>query len=251
MLLRIPLCLFNQIDNKICYKIKFPDVNEFNIAAIMQTGVNYEFDMYTTSYDEFFSLAEFFRRRINKRKINIVDLGGGIGRSSVFFYHLNKWKNNRIYIVDKSVDLKELRSHLKNDVVVCEGQHTNFHESPDINNSAYNNEELVGMFTKMNGVNNIDFIDYNDYCRDDSLGFDLLYSFQSVGYHYSILDAVNKLKLATKARLGAYLIFGVRKTYRRNLPENYNIDYDIGSRFKLISIIPGKCRQDFIIFKKI
>ena len=171
-----------------------------------------------------------------------------MGRSSIFLNNLNNWKQNKILLVDKSISTSILDGHIKQGKAVCKFDHTNYHKKPRIESSAYTNEEGVKLFAKINDSANLNFMDYDAYAKSD-ISFDLLYSFQSVGYHYSIHDAIESLKLFNKAKDGAYLIFGVRSRRTHEL-NDYEIPCDIGEMFKFIEYLPGQHRQDFIIFQK-
>jgi hypothetical protein len=235
-----------------CWEFNMPSDQDSIHLLQLQLCHDYLMDIYLESYDEFFALKSFFKKNINnKTELTVIDLGGGIGRSSVFLNNLNNWDEcgNRILLVDKSVSNEKLNTYAAEGKPKCKEDQTNYHESPDINSSAYNNSSAVLKFSSINNTKNLDFVDYDVY-SDSDIQFDLLYSFQSVGYHYSIVNAIENLKLHDKARDGAYLIFGIRREYENANLINYEVPFYIGEMFKFIKLVKGKHRQDFIIFQK-
>ncbi|WP_428738517.1 hypothetical protein [Sulfurimonas sp.] len=237
-----------KIHKNFLFRFTLPDdENSINLFKLQLTMDFYK-DMYFSSYDEFFALYHFMKNNIARENMTIVDLGGGMGRSSVFFNNLFRWSKNKIYLVDKSITVNEISESFIDGERQLKETRTNYHHNMNIQDSAYTNKEAMLNFVQKNNTHNLEFIDYDDF-TDMEFDFDLLYSFHCVGYHFSIKESIEKLNILKKAKKGAYLIYGVRRSCSDI--DNYEIPKTIGDDFQFVKIFRGKHRQNFLVFQKI
>jgi SAM-dependent methyltransferase len=122
---------------------------------------------------------------------NVLDLGCGVGRASVFFFKKYNWRNTHFYLADgntKAVRYKGKRSR---------------------NGEFYNEERATIDFCKANRLPSFTYINLeknNFSVINDPL--DLVYSFLAIGFHWPLdfyLPVLHGI-----CRTGALLIFGVR-----------------------------------------
>ncbi|MFH0988275.1 MAG: hypothetical protein V1763_02795 [Parcubacteria group bacterium] len=238
------------------YDFKVPSTPGLREALILQLDGNWIEYLYRTSIDEYISLKPFFDEHIIGKMnggLNIIDLGGGIGRSSVFLLNTNGLANEaQITVVDSNKDIATFSGSATAGYAMLNDFQTGYHEGiVDIKKSAYTNFQVASDFLRSNNVKRFDIVELGNFATL-ALRFDLLYSFHSVGYHYSIKNAVVELKLAEKANPGAFMIFGVRREHlKSDRTDKYAIPFNIDGGFRLVDYVGGKCWQDYLIFQKI
>lgn len=129
---------------------------------------------------------------------NVLEIGGGIGRASVYFSKRYGWEETNFYMLDGN----------SGDTQICpvagKGQ-------KDFYNSFAATEE----FCQANGIdkNRLFLLDAdNNEWENLPIKFDLIYSFLSIGFHWSIHLYLDRLhKFCTP---NTRLIFGMRGTDR-------------------------------------
>jgi phosphoglycerate dehydrogenase-like enzyme len=163
----------------------------------------------------------------------ILDLGCGMGRSSIFLKNMLKLNNTKFYFAD----FNENKQYPKGKTGIPLGYHTNSKPQP------FNSLKLTKQFCEMNNLNDLEMINLNTDKVTKLQDLNLIYSFYSVGYHFSIDKAFEKYDFQNTTTQDAIFIFGVRKP-------TFEIDTAKSKYLKLIKRIPGNVYQDFAIYKK-
>jgi len=122
---------------------------------------------------------------------NVLDIGSGIGRASMFFFKRYGWNNTIFNLLD---------GHTGN---------IQFSGIRKRKGEFYNSFEVTDIFCKSNGLSNIQIYDAaSDAWKSDLKDVDFAYSFFSIGYHWP-LDFYLKDIYPTLSE-NALLIFGIR-----------------------------------------
>lgn len=207
---------------------KYPDNNEkFDRLKFLQIS-NDKNDFINRTEDEYSIVKEYL-----DVKNNIIDLGCGLGRSSIYFKNIHDM-DNKFYMCDfNGEDFNKKQN--------C-GTHNNTQPI------AYNDLSLTNEFCTLNNLLNTQYINLENDDITNLENVDLLYSFHCVGYHWSIEKSFEKYNIENITNDEAILIFGIRNSKQtEKLPFNY--PDQIGS-FKLKERVNGKKLQDFLIYKK-
>jgi len=172
----------------------------------------------------------------------ILDLGCGIGRSSIFFKNMLNM-DTKFYLAD--FDQNEYyKDGRRNEFL-------GYHNKP----IPFNELEVTRRFCISNGLENLGLVDLATDNIKELSGIDLVYSFHAVGYHWSIEDAVRVYGLENITTNAAKFIFGVRNERSKGgVPVGGKTDYEkqasvIGSLY-LDKIVYGKRLQDYWIYRK-
>lgn len=140
------------------------------------------------------SVKEYFE---NSSPKNVLDLGCGLGRSSVGFYKaFPSWSNTHFYLLDGDSGKKQ----------ICRVNY-------EAHNSFYNNLRLTGEFCLANGISAeqihiLNAEESNPFSSIEDTKFDFVYSFLSIGFHWPIDLYLEKLLLYLSS--GSILCFGIR-----------------------------------------
>lgn len=123
---------------------------------------------------------------------NVLEIGAGIGRASVYLFKYFDWNDTGFYLLDGDSGNKQVNG-------------TNY-ESKD---SFYNSISATREFCLANSMNSFYTLnaENNDWLSLD-VKFDLVYSFLAIGFHWPIniyLDIIYGMLTS-----GALLIFGTR-----------------------------------------
>lgn len=134
-----------------------------------------------------FKMNEFI---VEKDYSNILDIGCGIGRASVYFFKLNGYlKDSVFYLLDGNSGEKTfsfLRHNRKNDF--------------------YNNISITKRYCSSNGLKSV-FINIEEDVIPD-VKFDLVYSTHAIGFHWNLSLYLGEL--IDKLNHGAVLLFTIR-----------------------------------------
>jgi SAM-dependent methyltransferase len=208
---------FKSENKELMDNLKFLQINESNKEFLERSEEEYE------------KLKDIiFAKKPNK----ILDVGSGIGRSSVYFNSLENLKDTKFYLADftgKEFDKTDY----------C-GSHDNANPIP------YNSLEITEEFCKNNNMNmdNFKTIDLATEDIKNLKKIDLIYSFHCIGYHWSIQDAFDNYGLDNISHDDTIFVFGCRAGHDiSEYPEK------IGN-YKLKHQIPGDFFQQFLVYKK-
>ena len=123
---------------------------------------------------------------------NVLEIGAGLGRGSVFFYKYFGWKNTNFYLLDgDSGDIKY--SGIRKDGV----------------DEFYSSKGAAEKFCAANGLKKMQYFNAeNNNWLELNVKFNLCYSFLSIGFHWPIKLYLDKIySMLTN---DALLIFGMR-----------------------------------------
>ena len=166
-----------------------------------------------------------------KNSSKVVDLGCGLGRSSIFL------KNMIPSLNDSKFYMCDFTGKMFDKINSC-GMHENTDKIP------YNDLDMTKEFCMTNNLENIEIVDLDTDKITELNNIDVLYSFHCVGYHWDIEKSFLKYNLENITNEGSILIFGVRRNDNK-LKEPINL----GS-FGLVEKIKGDYLEDYLIYKK-
>jgi len=122
---------------------------------------------------------------------NVLEIGAGVGRASVYLFKNYKWTNTQFNLLDGdrgNVSFDGLRNKDK---------------------EFYNSLEISNIFCRSNGLSNVNQFDAdNDDWLSNLKNIDLVYSFLAIGFHWPIdfyLDKIYDILVSE-----ALVIFGIR-----------------------------------------
>jgi SAM-dependent methyltransferase len=166
---------------------------------------------------------------INPRKI--LDIGSGIGRASVFLFKKFGWIESEFLLLDGDYGDKQLDGIRSDD------------------GEFYNSFEATNEYCRINGMNSFRCIDASTDDIKKEIDIDLVYSFLSIGFHWSITLYLDRIYNSLSK--GCILIFGIRgveaKQWIEEQIDNINVDkYDI-IRFVLK---PTNTRESILVLRK-
>ncbi|MHA2023953.1 MAG: class I SAM-dependent methyltransferase [Candidatus Thorarchaeota archaeon] len=146
---------------------------------------------------------------------NILDLGSGIGRASVFLHKKYNWSNANFHLFDGDSGDRTI---------------SGFHNNSE--DKFYNSLSVAEEFCVLNGIEFEHLILLN--AEEVSLAsieerFDMCVSLKSFGFHWPIHGALSVL--ATKMEKGAYLFFEIRR-------EEGKVDKVDSTKYDVIGIFP-------------
>jgi hypothetical protein len=212
------------------FKFNFESKDQGLMDDLKHLQINHSDDVFKQrSSDEFQKLKSIL---FTKKPNSILDIGAGIGRSSVYFKNVAKLDDTKFYLADFSgKDFDKSKP--------C-GQHSNAKPIP------YNDLDLTRSFCKNNGMDmsNVNIIDLETNELDKVGKVDIIYSFHCIGYHWSIEEAFKKYKMDEHSTDDTILVFGGRKSENiKKYPEK------LGD-FKRVNDISGNYLQRFLVYKK-
>lgn len=145
--------------------------------------------------------VKHLEQELNFQPKNVLEIGGGIGRVSVYFRNRFNWQDTNFYMLDGNYGEKQ--------ICPVDGSETK---------AFYNSFDATMHFMTVNGIKDeqIKLLDANtDKWMDDvDIQFDLIYSFLSIGFHWDINLYTDKLLRFCKK--DTLIIFGMRGTDRGN-----------------------------------
>ena len=214
------------------YKFKYENGELFKELMFLQIdkdGETYQ----KRSVDEFNNIKNLISGKTKK----VIDLGCGLGRSSIFFKNMLSMDDTLFYMCDftgKGFDKTG----------PC-GEHTS-------GNIPYNDLTLTDSFTTLNNLTNTEIVDLNKGGVSEITNVDLLYSFHCVGYHWDISDSFKNNNLENVLSENSTMVFGIRKDKTRDTrSEDNSLNYPetLGS-FNLVKRIGGGLLQDYVIYQR-
>lgn len=130
---------------------------------------------------------------------NILEIGCGIGRMSVYLYKYYNWVNSHFFLLGGDSGTKQ----------IC-------NINPDLKSGFYNSLEATKEFCTINGIKNYTIINAEkDYYKLNLPKFDLVYSFLSIGFHFDLKLYMNSW-LKSHLADDALLLFGIRSKEHHN-----------------------------------
>jgi len=125
---------------------------------------------------------------------NILEIGAGIGRASVYLFNEFKWNDAHFYLLDGD-----------------SGDHQICYVNKEVGNNFYNSIDAARNFCFANGMgsDHLHFLNAeNNKWRHNGVRYDLCYSFKAIGFHWPVTEHLHMIyPLMTK---GACLIFEIR-----------------------------------------
>lgn len=169
-------------------KIIVPD----SVKKYMDLQCNGRLSDYTDCL-EFQSISNLFSLSIPK---NVVDLGSGIGRASVYLRNQYSWSDTNFYLVDGNTGDKQIAG---------------LHQK--VSNHFYNSFLATKSFCLANNISteHLYLIDASKRMAFVKHQFDFCYSLKAIGFHWPILEYLNRLYQYMKP--GAYFIFELRSIF--------------------------------------
>jgi SAM-dependent methyltransferase len=158
-----------------------------SVRECVRMQTNGDWTLYTDMPENFYCE----RHLKNLAPGNVLDLGCGVGRASVYFYKKYDWRDTLFYLADGNTC-----------AVRYKGKRSKSGEF-------YNTEQATIDFCKANGLTKFSYTNLETTSFSaipDPL--DLVYSFLAIGFHWPLdfyLPVLHKL-----CRTGALLIFGIR-----------------------------------------
>ena len=147
-----------------------------------------------TNMPEVARIEEF----VSNKPETILEIGGGIGRASVYFRNRFNWDNTKFYMLDGNSGEKQ--------IAPIDGDGTN---------DFYNNFDATIKFCLDNNITNIELMDASNLNWKDQIKdvkFNLIYSFLSIGFHWNIDMYLDHLY--EYCNDNTVLLFGMRGTDR-------------------------------------
>lgn len=164
--------------------INFPD----NVKRYIELQCNTSLHKYT----EFFELKHIKNELSNINPSNVLEIGSGIGRASVYLFKYFNWNNTNFYLLDGNSGDKQVSGISNNGI-----------------GSFYNSLDATREFCLSNGITNLYLLnaEKEDWKKID-VKFDICYSFLAVGFHWPVslyLNIIYEMLVDN-----ALLIFGIR-----------------------------------------
>jgi len=152
---------------------------------------------------------------INPR--NVLEIGGGVGRASVYLAKRFNWHDATFYMLDGDAGEKQ----------ICP-------VGGDGELDFYNSFSSTKNFMSANGIDDQVLLDASNSSWENevSVKFDLIYSFLSIGFHWPIdlyLDRIHKF-----CHKDTLLVFGVRGTDRGHSFSEGQISRIDRSKYELV-----------------
>jgi len=162
---------------------------------------------------------------------NVLELGCGVGRASVFLFKKYGWNDTRFYLADGNT---------------CEKRYKGKRTEPG---EFYNTVAATNDFCVANGLTNIQFINLEqNLVSSISRKYDLVYSFLAIGFHWPIDFYLGELSFCCAP--GALVIFGIRWDVEDDWIER-QIAYIDPARFKIkeCKFCPRESRKSILILE--
>lgn len=217
------------------YKFNVTD-ESINFYMLLQVSADKSIVL-KASIDEYEKLKE----EIGMPK-KVLDIGCGIGRSSVFLRNMMDLEDTMFYLADFNENIQ-----YRNGITGIPLGYFN-----DADPKPFNNIEDTKRFCEANNLNNIKIIDLGTNAINKLRDIDVVYSFHAVGYHWSVKEAVYTYSLECITSKDAKAIFGVRnrKVIEKEPKTIYQYPEDTIYSFKKIKSINGCNFQDYWIYEK-
>jgi hypothetical protein len=132
---------------------------------------------------------------------NVLEVGAGLGRVSVFMNKKYKWNQTNFFLLDGNSGDQQIA-----------GLHEN------VGKDFYNSLDATREFCNTNGIgaDRLKIINAENSIDLTNLQFDLCYSFKSIGFHWPINWYLEKLHVHILPK--SYLFFEIRDTRRESYP---------------------------------
>jgi len=217
------------------YRFKMPN-SKSNFFGCLQISDNTR-DFLKASIDEYESL-----RRLFGFPKKVLDIGCGLGRSSVFLKNMCHWNGAKFYLADFNENVQ----YPKGRTNIPLGYFDDAKPVP------FNSLGATMYFCTDNDLVNVKTIDLSTNNIKKLRNVDLVYSFHSVGYHWSIEKAIKKYNLNDVTTPNAKLIFGVRnkKVIENEKATDYKEQKKVIGNIHLTDIIHGTLFQDYWVYRK-
>lgn len=227
----LPVYSSDYFDVRIDEEMKF-------YVELQDTNLEFQYKM---CVDEYKHLKDIIKKIGPKQ---VVDLGCGMGRSSVFFRQMLKMDQVKFFLCDFNRNTWRPNGENKGAL----GYHENSVPMP------FNSLSLTERYCDYNGLTNRQILDLESKDIASLRDIDLVWSFYSVGYHWSIDKAVEQYNLLEITSPNAKFLFGVRKDLDKNNPNKHMFvekDTKVSKYLKLQDrITGGEVFEDWAIYSK-
>ena len=211
-------------DTKI--KIIFPK----EIEKYVNLQCNMKYNLYA-NFPELVHIKQLLKQ-INPK--NVLDIGCGIGRASIFLFKYYNWNNTIFYLLDGNYGNNQIYG-------------INYNKEYGY----YNSLKHTKLFCTANGLKKYKIINADNIDKSKLPKFDLVYSFLAIGYHFEMSLYLNSW-LPSYLSNDAILIFGIRgkEHYKWN---KYQIEQINTNIFEIVEIYESpnnKISKDSVIILK-
>jgi len=190
--------------------IEFPD----QIKKYMELQCNSNKYLYT-NFPELTHIKSYLTD-LNPK--NVLDIGSGIGRASVFFFKYFDWEDTTFYLLDGNYGTKQIYGIKYN-----------------LDKAYYNSLEHTELFCNANKLTNYKIVDADSWKSIQTFPkFDLVYSFLAIGFHFELSLYLNEC-LEKFLHKDSLLIFGIRgyQHHNWNISQINKIDT---SKYKILEV---------------
>lgn len=165
----------------------------------------------------------------------VLDIGCGLGRSSIYFKNSLKLFNTKFYLADFSSKKWE---SLYNDLISRKLRQVGYFPNNEI--LPFTDLNMTKLLCDSNNLTNYEIINLKTPMIYNLRDIDLVYSFNAIGYHLPININIKKYHLMDTTTEDAKFIFGIRKGF---VPESID-------ELNLIKKINGDLFQDYCVYEK-
>lgn len=168
---------------------------QFNLTESESSRAYWEADQNGACWGEYEALQSVLER-IDTSAGKILEIGPGLGRSIIFFSKKLQWQNKEFHAYEG------------------EGSQTRYTlQGPRFDDSFCGNFDMLRYCLDFNEINNVKIIDSVTHSLTSLPGpYDLIYSFYSVGFHWSLEHFLSEISILMNDR--SYAVFTVPSDFK-------------------------------------
>lgn len=162
---------------------------------------------------------------------NILDIGAGIGRASVYLHNKYKWGDSHYFLLDG------------------DGGDTQYDQLRTEKGEYYNSFECAKLFCESNGLKITQLNANDNWINHIKKPLDLIYSFLAIGFHWPITFYLEDIYSVSKK--DSLIIFGVRGIERKEWMDSQVNSID-NNKYEISDYIlnPTKDRNSILVLKR-
>lgn len=195
---------------------------------------NNDFSLYTDP-PEIDNVRKYFE---NKSPRNVLELGCGLGRSSVGFYNVfPSWEKTNFFLLDGDSGEKQI-------AFIRTNGYKDF----------YNDLKLTKEFCLWNGISKdqiriLNAEELDPFLSVEDIKFDFVYSFLAIGFHWPI--SLYLEKLLPYLYSNSILCFGIRSfKFLKDQKFNDNQINNISNNFEILEVIKKGSQDSLLVLRK-